>query len=67
MMKTAKDLELSILLKEKVIQELKLTVLKQEEQIKGAIRYIKNNYEYIKNNPYMDKLLEILKGDKYEN
>ena len=46
-MKTAKELELSLLLKEKTIQELKLKNNKLEDLILQLKIYIKNNYQYV--------------------
>ena len=57
-MKTAKELELSLLLKESHIQQLNLNLNDLENRIDKAI-------EYIENNDYCDagELLEILKGE----
>ena len=70
MMKTAKDLELSLLLKEKQIQDLKLEKIRLIEnglilrkRIDKEIKYIQSN-EFIYNLQYEkeEKLLEILEG-----
>lgn len=66
-MKTAKDLELSILLKEKTIQDLKFKNLELIDKIERINRYIVNNYQYIKANSYLDKLLEIIGDDNGKN
>ena len=62
MMKTAKDLELSLLLKEKQIQDLKLEKIHLIEnglilrkRIDKAIEYIKEKYDYIlKDDTFLD-------------
>lgn len=72
-MKTAKDLELSLLLKEKKIQELQLqidheysNVAEYGKRIIDAINFIekykkKYHYDLIKNN-HLDKIINILQG-----
>lgn len=81
MMKTAKDLELSLLLKEKQIQDLKLEKIHLIEnglilrkRIDKTIEYIdKHAYSNVINgydelyNGQIEKLLEILKGEQNEN
>lgn len=66
-MKTAKDLELSLLLKEKTIQDLKLKNLELIDKIERINKYIVNNYQYIKANAYLDKILEIIGDDNGKN
>lgn len=66
-MKTAKDLELSLLLKEKTIQDLKFKNLELIDKIERINRYIVNNYQYIKANSYLDKILEIIGDNNGKN
>lgn len=69
-MKTAKELELSLILKESHIQQLNLYVEQLENQINKAIDYIEENYtEYgnIESKWYYrtinaDNVINILKG-----
>ena len=78
-MKTAKELELSLLIKEANIQQLKLKINKLEEELRKYKRpmfdivlekqaRIDKAIEYIENNDYCDagELLEILKGEDNE-
>lgn len=72
-MKTAKDLELSLLLKEKTIQDLKkdraelISSNVKLREIKVRIKqYIENNYQYVNDimKQYFDMILYIIKdGD----
>lgn len=69
-MKTAKDLELSLLLKEKTIQDLKkdraelISSNVKLREIKVRIKqYIENNYQYVNDimKQYFDMILYIIK------
>lgn len=65
-MKTAKELELSLLLKESHIIQLNLYINELENRINKAIEYIKSGIKYQKSGGYCElsakQLLKILKG-----
>lgn len=66
-MKTAKELELSLLLKESHIQQLNLKLNDLQNRIDKAIKYVENNEYYTKlRKKFIDKLLQILKGEDDE-
>ena len=64
-MKTAKELELSLLIKEAHIQQLKLKVNNLEKRINKAVEYIENPSHELSVKSYQN-LLEILKGEDNE-
>lgn len=72
--KTGKDLELSLLLKEKQIQDLKLEKikliengLKLRKRIDKATEYIKENINFKYSDKFIEKIVDILQGsDKHE-
>lgn len=68
-MKTAKDLELSLLLKEKQIQDLKLEKIRLIEnglilrkRIDKTIKYIKDNIMFRNQTKFLENIIHILEG-----
>ena len=67
-MKTAKDLELSLLIKENTIQNLKLSMMHLEHSVKLLSDLMNRSYDYVDNMIYeseddkeIEKLLELSK------
>lgn len=60
--KTLKEIELDIIVKSGLIQQLKLKVAKLEDIITRLNNYVRNNYQYVDDvmKQYFDKMLNII-------
>ena len=66
-MKTAKDLELSLLIKENKIQNLKLTIMFLQKRIERAVEILEEKINFDKEQiGFIIEVVNILKGEDNE-
>ena len=67
-MKTAKDLELSLLIKENKIQNLKLTIMFLQQRIERAVEILEEKINFDREQiGFIIEVIHILKGEDNDN